>query len=77
MEWWAITDRRWDGEPLEDRVAEEWGLTPTEVEYFLREFRRAFPVEVSPTRMMREIRAAEGHVGLEAIRASSNSAVRL
>jgi hypothetical protein len=76
MECWAITERRWSEEPVPDRFTHEWEMSAAEVDYFLREFRRAFPAEHSPTRIVRDVRALVGHVGIDALQTATLDLVR-
>jgi hypothetical protein len=70
MECWAITERRWSEEPAVERFTHEWDMSATEVDFYLREFRRAFPVEHSPTRIVHEVLTAP-RWGTSASRVSS------
>ena len=76
MECWAITEQRWSQEPAIERFSHEWEMSPTEVDYYVREFRRAFPIEHSPTRIMQDIRASIGHVGIEGLQTCRLDVVR-
>jgi hypothetical protein len=51
-------------------------MSAAEVDYFLWEFRRAFPVELSPTRITHEVRASVGCVGIEALQTARLDVVR-
>jgi hypothetical protein len=72
----AITERRWSEEPDVERFTHEWDMNVTEVDYYLREFRRAFPVEHSPTRIMHDVRASLGQIGVEGIQSARLDVVR-
>lgn len=76
MESWAITERRWSEEPAVDRFTHEWDMSVTEMGFHLRDFRRAFPAEHSPTRIMRDVRATLGHIGIEGLQTATLDLVR-
>jgi hypothetical protein len=76
MECWAITERRWSEEPAVERFTHEWDMSATEVDFYLREFRRAFPVEHSPTRIVHEVRTSLGHIGIEGLQSARLDVVR-
>jgi hypothetical protein len=76
MECWAITERRWSEEPAVDRITHEWEMSGAEVSFYLRDFRRVFPVEHSPTRIMRDVRELSGHIGIEGLQAATLDVVR-
>jgi hypothetical protein len=75
-ECWAITERRWSEEPAVDRFTHEWDMSVTEMGFHLRDFRRAFPAEHSPTRIMRDVRATLGHIGIEGLQTATLDLVR-
>ena len=76
MECWAITEWRWSEEPAVERLTHEWDMRASEVDFYLGEFHRAFPVEHSPTRIMHEVRASPGHIGIEGLQSARPDVVR-
>jgi hypothetical protein len=51
-------------------------MSVTEMGFHLRDFRRAFPAEHSPTRIMRDVRATLGHIGIEGLQTATLDLVR-
>ena len=76
MECWAITERRWSEEPTVDRFTHEWDMSAAEVDYYVREFHRALPIEHSPTRIMHEVHRSLGHISIEGLQTVKLDVVR-